>query len=121
MKVCVPCQFPGGPDGVVAAPFEESELLDYYEINEDGNFEHIAQTRPCPGGCSDPVEAITRRGVGVIVVVGISPSSLTRFTNEGVKVFRTDPGQVMSIIDSFISGVLEEIGMDQFAKLGKQK
>jgi len=27
----------------------------------------------------------------------------------------------MSIIDSFISGALEEIGRDQFAKLGKQK
>jgi predicted Fe-Mo cluster-binding NifX family protein len=121
VKVCVPCQFPGGPDGVVAAPFEESELLDYYEIGEDGNFEHIAQTRYCLGGCSDPVETITRRGVESIIVAGISPNSLMRFTNAGIKVFRTDPGQVMSIIDSFISGTLEQIGLDQFAKLGKQK
>lgn len=120
MKICVPCQFPGGPDGVVTAPFEESELLDYYEIEEDGNFEHIAQTRYCTGGCSDPVEAITRRGVGSIIVTGISPGSLTRFSNEGIKVYRTDPGQVMSIIDSFISGRLEEMGRDQIAKLGKQ-
>lgn len=121
MRICVPCQFPGGPDGVVAAPFEESELLDYYEIGEDGNFEHIAQTRQCLGGCSDPVEAITRRGVESIIVTGISPNSLLKFTNAGIKVFRTDPGQVMSIIDSFISGTLEQIGLDQFAKLGKQK
>jgi predicted Fe-Mo cluster-binding NifX family protein len=121
VKICVPCQFPGGPDGVVAAPFEDSELLDYYEITEDGNFEHIAQTRPCFGGCSDPIESVTRRGVESIIVAGISPNSLMRFANAGVKVYRTDPGQVMSIIDSFISGTLEVIGMDQFAKLGKEK
>ncbi len=117
----MPCQFPGGPDGVVAAPFEDSELLDYYETTEDGNFEHIAQTRLCFGGCSDPIEAITRRGVNSIIVAGLSPNSLMRFVNAGIKVYRTNPGQVMSIIDSFISGTLEEIGMDQFAKLGKHK
>lgn len=105
----------------MAAPFEESELLDYYEIREDGNFEHIAQTRQCFGGCSDPIETITRREVGAMIVVGISPNSLLRFTSAGIKVYRTDPGQAMAIIDSFISGTLEEIGRDQFAKLGKQK
>jgi len=121
VRICVPCQFPGGPDGVVAVPFEESELLDYYELTEDGNFEHIAQTRQCMGGCSDPIETVTRREVRAIIVAGISPNSLMRFSNSGIKIYRTDPGQVMSIIDSFISGVLEEIGIDQFAKLGKQK
>lgn len=121
MKICVPCQFPGGPDGVVAYPFEESELLDYYEIEEDGNFEHVAQTKLCMGGCADPVETITRRDVEVVVVAGLSPDSLLRLKNSGVRVFRTDPGQVMSIIDSFLSGDLKEIGMDQFSDLGKQK
>jgi len=112
LKICIPCQFPGGPDAVVNAPFEESELLDYYEVHEDGNFEHLAQTRPCLGGCSDPVEAITRRGVEAIIVVEISPSSLMRFSRSGIKVLKADNPAVRSLIDSFVAGDLKEIHVD---------
>jgi predicted Fe-Mo cluster-binding NifX family protein len=113
MKVCIPCQSPGGPDAVVNAPFEESEMLDYYEVHEDGNFDLVAQMRSCLGGCSDPVEAVTRRGVEVIVVTGISPRSLMLFRNAGIKVLRADSPAVRSLIDSLHRGALPEIGVDE--------
>jgi len=121
LKICIPSQFPGGPDAAATAPLEEAELLDYYEVHQDGNFEHLAQTRPCVGGCADPIESITRREVKAIIVAGISPGSLMRFRNSGVKVFRADTPVVRSLIDSFIAGSLEEIGIDKFAELGKTR
>lgn len=119
MRICIPCQFPGGPDAVVSAPFEESELFDYYEVQEDGKFEHLAQMRPCLGGCSDPIEAVTRREVKAVIVAGISPSSLMRFSNSGIMVLRADSPSVRALIDSFATGRLVKIGIDEFAKLGK--
>jgi len=104
---------------VVTAPFEESELLDHYEVHEDGKFDHLAQIRPCLGGCSDPVEAITRREVKATIVARISPGSLMRFSNSGIKVLRADNPAVRSLIDSFVAGELEEISIDRFGEFGK--
>jgi len=115
MKICIPCQSPGGLDAAVVEPLEESEILDYYEVHDDRNFEHTAQMRGCLGGCSDPVEAITRRGVEAVIVAGISPRSLMLFRNAGIKVLRADNPVVRSLIDSFIAESLEEIGVKEFA------
>ena len=106
---------------MVNAPLEESEVLDYYEVGSDGNFAQIAQTRQCAGACSDAVEGITRRDVKTIIVAGISPSSLLKFKNAGIRVLKANSQSVRELIDAFAKSSLEEIGIDQFAKLRDRK
>ncbi len=113
--------FPGGPSAEVSDAFEDTELLDYYEVNPDGSLDHSAQMRSCQGGCSDPVEVVTRRNVDAIIVNGISPHSLMRFYNAGVKVFAADSSSIRTLIDSLIAGELKEIGIDRFATIGKTR
>jgi len=121
VRICIPCQDPGGPDGVVAAPLEESEVLDYYEVHPDGSYECLAQTRQCAGSCSDAVERISRRGAKVIIVKSVSPSSLLKFRNLGVRVLKANSSSVAELMRDFAKNRLEEIGIDQFAKLGRMK
>lgn len=113
--------FPGGPNAAVSEAFEDSDQLDYYEVHSDGEFEMLAQMRSCRGGCSDPVEAVSRRNVEAVIVTGISPGSLMRFCHAGVGVFKADSSTVRVVIDSFVAGSLEEIGIDRFPTLGKTK
>jgi len=120
MRVCIPSLDPGGPDGV-AASFEETEVFDFYEVQPDGNFERLAQTRPCACWGPDQAEAVARRGIEAIIVGGISPSALLKFSAEGVRVLRVDNPSVAALLDSFATGMLEEVGMDQFAKLKNKK
>jgi len=117
VRICIPCQSPGGPEGAITAPLEESEVLDYYEVDSDGSFAQIAQTRQCAGACSDAVEGIARRDVKTIIVAGISPNSLLKFKNAGIRVLRANSQSVRELMDAFATNCLEEIGMDQFAKL----
>jgi predicted Fe-Mo cluster-binding NifX family protein len=117
VRICIPCQSPGGPEGAVTAPLEESEVLDYYELDSDGSFEQVAQTRQCAGACSDAVEGVTRRDVKTIIVAGISPNSLLKFKNAGIRVLKANSQSVRELIDALATNILEEIGIDQFAKL----
>ena len=121
MKVCIPSQFPGGPDSVASASFEDTEFFDFYEIRSDGSFEHLAQSRPC--ACSGPnlVEVVAWRGINAIIVGGISPSALLLFRSAGVRVLKVNNPAVAVLLDSYSAGKLEEIGIDQFAKVGKVK
>lgn len=121
MICCIPCLSPGGPDAIIAPSFEESELLDYFDIREDGAFEQIAQTRPCIGGCSDPVEAVARRGADAVIVLGISPHSLMRFSSFAVRVLKADQTSARALIAQLVAGRLEEIGIDQFSSLGRNR
>jgi len=113
--------FPGGPSAEISEAFEDSELLDYYEVKPDGSLDLLAQMRSCQGGCSDPVEVVTRRKVDAIIVNGISPHSLMRFYNAGVKVFSANSQSVKILIDSFVAGELKEIGIDRFATIRKTR
>ena len=106
---------------MVSDAFEDSEQLDYYETHPDGSYDLLAQMRSCRGGCSDPVETVTRRNVDAIIVSGISPNSLMRFCNAGVRVFKADNPSVRNVIESFVAGDLKEIGMNRFAALGKAR
>jgi predicted Fe-Mo cluster-binding NifX family protein len=119
VRICIPSLDPGGPDGIAAPSFENTEVFDFYEMQPDGTFERIAQTRPCMCWGPDQAEAIYRRGVEAIIVAGISPSALLKFKSAGVKVFRIDTRSVKALLDSFASGKLAEIGIDQFGKLRK--
>ena len=121
MRICIPCNLPGGPEAVVSAPFEEADLLDYYELHPDGNFEHEAEMRSCPGGCIDPIEAIVKRGTVAVVIVGIRPSSLLRFWNAGVKVYHASDPSVRVLLDLLAAGKLDEIKIDRYAKMEKNK
>ena len=94
MKVCIPC---------------------------DGPVEHTSQARNCGAAtCVDPVEAIIGRGVEAVVVTSLSPSSLMRFHNAGVKVLVTDNPSVMVTLDMLARGGLQELTMEMFAALGKK-
>jgi len=121
MRVCVPSLDPGGPDGVAAASFEDSEVFDFYDIRPDGNFESVAQTRPCMCWGPDQAEAVSRRGIDAIIVGGISPSALLKFISAGVRVLRVDNPSVASLLDSFAVGRLVEMKLSEFAKLGRMK
>ena len=119
MKICIPSQSPGGPDAIVSTSFEEAELLDYYEIHEDGNFDHTAQMRLCDSGCSDPVEAIARRGTEAIVVASISPGKYGRFGRAGVMMLRANNPSARGLIDSLVTDGLEEMGSNRLVLLRK--
>jgi predicted Fe-Mo cluster-binding NifX family protein len=121
MRVCIPSLDPGGPDGVAAASFEETEVFDFYDVHPDGNFERFAQTRPCACWGPDQAEAVSRRGIEAIIVEGISPSALLKFSTAGVRVLRVDNPSVAALLDSFAAGRLDEIRIDQFARLRKKK
>lgn len=121
MRVCIPCNIPGGPEVAVTTAFEEADYLDYYELRPDGNFEHEAETKNCSAGCVDPVDAIIRRGTEAVVVAGIRPDSLMRLWNAGVKVYHADDPSVRVLLDRLASRSLNEIKIDSFAELGKGK
>ena len=122
MKVCIPCTYPGGPDSVIATRFENTDLLDYYDIDADGRFEHTAQMRNCGGAtCVDPIDAITRRGVDAVIITGLSPDSLMRFHHGSVKVLMTADPSVRATLDALARNELEEITIDQFACLDKSR
>jgi predicted Fe-Mo cluster-binding NifX family protein len=106
---------------MVSESFEDAELLDYYEVDSDGRFDLQAQMRSCSGGCSDPVEAVARRNVNVIIVRAIAPHSLMRFWNAGVRVLKADNSPARILIESFVAGTLKEIGIDRFATLEKTR
>lgn len=105
----------------MAAPLEESEVLDYYDVSSDGGFDHVAQTRQCAGTCSDAVEGIMRRGATHVIIAGLSPNSLLKFWRFGIKVLRADTESVPELMRLFTAGSLDEIKIDQFAKLGNSK
>ncbi len=109
MRVCIPSPYPGGPDTPVTAEFELADMLDYYELNPDGSFAQIAQTRNCIGACIDPAEAITRRGVEKVIVRGISGSYLMRFRNAGIKVLKASDTGVAQLLRAAAKNELKEI------------
>lgn len=121
MKVCVPCRYPGGPEAAPAASFEDSDLFDYYEVHAGGSFVLTAETRPCLGGCSDPVEAVLRRGVEAVIVRDISPDTLMRLRNASVKVYKGAAGRVRELIMALAADRLEEIDIGEFGRLGRKK
>lgn len=110
VKVCIPCAEPGGPDAAIESPFEETDILDYYDLRQDGMFEHTAHMRNCGGAaCIDPVEAIVGRKSEAVVVTGISQSNLMRLKNAGVKVLVATNPSVRVILDELASGSLKEL------------
>jgi len=109
MRICIPSPYPGGPPTPVTATFEEAAMLDYYEVEQDGSYSQIAQTRNCIGACIDPVEAIMRRGVERVVVRSIGPSYLMRFRNAGVRVFLANSEEVDELIKSIAKDELKEM------------
>mgnify|MGYP002387500734 CR=1 FL=1 len=122
MKICIPCDGPGGPDAAIASALEDTGLLDYYDVHTDGMFEHTSQARNCGAAtCVDPVDAIIGRGVEAVIVTSLSPSSLMRFHNAGVKVLVTDNPSVRATLDLLAKGALQELTMDRFAELGKNR
>lgn len=84
-------------------------MLDYYELNLDGTFELMAQTRNCIGACIDPVEAIMRRGVERLIVKAIGSSYKSRFRSSGIRVYQADSEQVEELMRSVAGERLHEI------------
>lgn len=117
MRVCIPTKKPGGPDSAIPGHFNEMEVIDYYELESNGEFDHSAQSVFCGGGCFDVVEAMIRRGVAAVVVGGMSASTLQRFKMAGVRVYRADGLVVRSLLDSLASGRLGELSAKQAVSL----
>ncbi len=117
MRVCIPSRKPGGPDSVVPDHFNEMEVIDYYELRPNGEFDHSAQSVFCGGDCFDVVEAMIRREVKAVVVGGMSASTLQRFKTAGIKVYRADSPLVRSLLDSLASGRLTELNAKQASTL----
>jgi predicted Fe-Mo cluster-binding NifX family protein len=92
MRVCVPTDSPGGPASPVADSFQESDLLDFYELDTQGRFVLSVQIPNCAGTCKDNVETVVRRGAEVVIVKTMSPSSVNRFMGAGVTVYRAHDG-----------------------------
>lgn len=122
MIVCVARSDPAGFDAVIDASFELTAILDYYDVHTDGYIEHLAQMRNCGGGgCTDPVEAMKRRGVEKVIVTGLSPGNLLRFRNYGIRVLRTENPSVRQSLDALVKGELKEIAIDQFSTVSERK
>lgn len=110
MRICIPCVLPGGPEGALAPSFEAMEVLDYYEPDEAGCYEHTLQTFTCGGAsCAEPVEAIIRRGTDVLLVAGIRPYTAARLKAAGVRVLHARSRSVADGLRDISSGLLEEI------------
>jgi predicted Fe-Mo cluster-binding NifX family protein len=110
VRVCIPCAEPGGPDSAIESPFEEAPILDYYDLNTDGMFEHTARMRNCEGAsCIDPVDAITGRRTEAVVVTDISSSNLMRLKNAGVKVYAAENPSVRVTLEDLARGALGEL------------
>ena len=92
-------------------------MLDFYDLRENSEFDHVAQTGKCLGGCADPIETIVRRGTEKVVVLTLSPNSLLKLTNSGVRVFRTDTPVVRSSLNQLSRNGLTEIDRSQFSRL----
>lgn len=95
--------------------FNEMEVIDYYELRPDGEFEQSAQSVFCGGGCYDVVEAMILRKVEALVVGGMSPSTLQRFRMAGIKVYRANGAEVRSLLRSLASGSLKQLDPKQAA------
>jgi predicted Fe-Mo cluster-binding NifX family protein len=119
MRVCVACQFPGGPEAEIVYSLEESELFDCYEVHDDGRYELTAQTRRC--ACSDLVEPIIRRGVEAVVVKGLAPNSLLALGNAGIRVFLTESQSAKAALDVLTEGRLREVGLRDFSTIGRKR
>jgi predicted Fe-Mo cluster-binding NifX family protein len=52
-----------------------------------------------------------------VVVLTLSPNSLLRLTNSGVRIFRTETPAVRSALDLLSRNGLTEIDRNQFSKL----
>ncbi len=109
MRVCIPTVSPGGPDAGLPDHFDLMETIDYYDLREDGGFDHVAETRYCGGGCYDIVEAMIRRDVKALVVRSISPYTLRRFKDSGVKVFYGDGRSSRQSLKMLADGTLPEL------------
>jgi predicted Fe-Mo cluster-binding NifX family protein len=119
VKICIGCADPGGPETEIVDPLELCDVLDYYELQKNGEFEHVAQTRKCLGGCADLVESIVKRGVEMVVVISLSPNSLLKLSNSGVRVYRTENPSVKVSLDLPSRDKLVEIDRSQFSKMAK--
>jgi len=109
MRVCIPTVSPGGPDASLPDHFDLMETIDYYDLDEDGHFEHTAETRYCGGGCYDIVEAMVRRDVKALVVRSMSPYTLRRFTSSGVKVHSGGRNTPRQSLKKLADGTLPEL------------
>lgn len=93
------------------------EIIDYYDLRADGEFDHSSQSVYCGGGCFDVVEAMIRREVKAVVVGGMSASTLQRFKTAGVKVYKADGLAVRILLDFLVKGRLEELTAKQASTL----
>ena len=119
MKICIGSAFPGGPEAEIVYPFEDSELLDYYTIGENGRFEQTAQTRRCL--CSDLIESVIRRGIDAVIVKDLTSTSLFKFASSRVRVLVSPSRSVKASIDLFQKGELPELTMRDVARLAKKR
>lgn len=118
MKVCVGSAFPGGLDAEIVYPFEDSELFDYYDVDDSGRYELAAQTRRCL--CADLIEPVIRRGVDAVIVKDLTSTSLFKFASAGVKVFVSKSPSVRASLEMFLGGKLLELTMKDMAGLAKK-
>ena len=119
MKICIGCADPGGVEAVIVDPLEQCDVLDYYELQRNGEFEHVAQTRKCLGGCTDLVESIVKRGVEIVIVISLSPNSLLKLSNSGVRVYRTNNPSAKISLEMLSRDKLVEIDRSQFSRTSK--
>ena len=109
MRVCIPTVSPGGPDASLPDHFDLMETIDYYDLDEDGQFEHVTETRYCGGGCYDIVEAMVRRGVKALIVRSISPYTLWRSASSDVGVFFAGRNSPRTSLRLLAEGKLPEL------------
>lgn len=118
MRVCIPTTAPGGLDSSPPKHFDLMEVIDYYDLEDDGSFEHTAETRYCGGGCFDVVEAMVRRETKALVVNNISPSTYRRFVTEGVKVYFADGRTSRVLLVRMSDGTIQQLDpMTQTSRL----
>ena len=91
---------------MVADSFQASDLFDFYDLAESGDYVLSAQIRNCSGTCKDDVETIVRRGTEAVIVKEISANSLQKFKRSGVSVYRAVDGPVRNSLASLHPNVL---------------
>lgn len=120
MRVCIPSA-DSDRETSAARSFEEADLFDFYDIRPQGSSELVARIRPCMNGCSDPVEVVSMRGADAVIVAHISPHSLVRLRNAGVRILIADAGSVGELIESYVAGRLKEVTGRDFGRLARNR
>jgi predicted Fe-Mo cluster-binding NifX family protein len=108
MKICIPTATKDGKNAQVFDHFGSAPCFticdlekDTVEVIDNGNQHHSH-------GMCQPMESIKGKNIYAIVCSAIGVRAIQHLNQEGIKVYKSQPGTVMETISQFMKGSLQE-------------